>query len=41
MDITTLEMLRENYAEPKERAVRKEIRASTCTAAGSSGFRRS
>jgi predicted pyridoxine 5'-phosphate oxidase superfamily flavin-nucleotide-binding protein len=27
MDITTLEMLREHYAEPKERAVRKEIRA--------------
>jgi PPOX class probable FMN-dependent enzyme len=27
MDITTLEMLREQYAEPKERAVRKEIRA--------------
>src|SRR5436190_20092445 len=26
MDITTLEMLREHYAEPKERAVRKEIR---------------
>ena len=27
MNITTLEMLREQYAEPKERAVRKEIRA--------------
>ena len=27
MDITTLETLREHYAEPKERAVRKEIRA--------------
>ena len=27
MDITTLEMLREHYAEPKERAVGKEIRA--------------
>jgi PPOX class probable FMN-dependent enzyme len=26
MDITTLETLREHYAEPKERAVRKEIR---------------
>ena len=27
MNITTLEMLREQYADPKERAVRKEIRA--------------
>jgi uncharacterized protein len=27
MDITTLEMLREQYADPKERAVKKEIRA--------------
>ena len=27
MDITTLEMLREQYADPKERAVRKEIPA--------------
>ena len=27
MNITTLEMLREQYAEPKERAVKKEIRA--------------
>ena len=27
MNITTLEMLRQQYAEPKERAVRKEIRA--------------
>ena len=27
MNITTLEMLRQEYAEPKERAVRKEIRA--------------
>jgi uncharacterized protein len=27
MDITTLELLRQHYAEPKERAVRKEIRA--------------
>ena len=27
MNITTLETLREHYAEPKERAVRKEIRA--------------
>jgi hypothetical protein len=27
MDITTLELLREQYAEPKERAVRKEIRS--------------
>ena len=27
MDITTLEMLREQYADPKERAVRKEIAA--------------
>lgn len=27
MNITTLEMLRQAYAEPKERAVRKEIRA--------------
>ena len=27
MNITTLEMLREQYAEPKERAVRKEIRS--------------
>ena len=27
MNITTLEMLRQEYAQPKERAVRKEIRA--------------
>ena len=27
MNITTLEMLREQYADPKERAVKKEIRA--------------